>query len=132
MPGKTKRLQSGFFEVVTGITVVMMSAFMGLVVGGGIVLMFVGVAWIVTAGRELRAATDTEGPGPQPSNAKEGVGPRKCELCDAEVSGERTDLRCPLIEAYVLVRSESIGLDDWGVRADGGDAEPGVDGLGQG
>jgi hypothetical protein len=73
------------------------------------------LAWIVTAAREAREATSRRLLGAQPRNVKEGSACRTCELCGAEVSRERTAQRCPLIEAYVFVRAESIRLDDWGV-----------------
>ena len=130
--GKTKRLQAAFSYVVAGMTLVMMSAFMGLMLGGGTVLIIVGMAWIITAGREAREATSRGVLGTQPRNVKEAMEARTCELCGAGVSWERTDPRCPLIEAYVCVRVASIKLDDWGVSVDGDDAGPGIDGLRQG
>jgi hypothetical protein len=93
----------------------MKSALVDLMIGGVIVLISVGAAWIVAAARETREATSRRLLGTQPSNVEEGSASRTCELCGAEVSRERMDQRCPLIEAYVFVRAESIRLDDRGV-----------------
>lgn len=93
----------------------MKPAFVLLMIGGAIVLISVGMAWIVAAAREAREATSRRLLGTQPRNVKEGSASRTCALCGAEVSRERTDQRCPMIEAYVFVRAESIRLDDWGV-----------------
>jgi hypothetical protein len=110
----------------------MKPAFVSLMISGAIVLLGVGMAWIVAAAREAREATSRRLLGTQPRNVEE-VTVRTCDLCGAEVSRERTDPRCPLIETYVFVRAESIRLDDVGVRADGEDAgPPGSDGLRQG
>lgn len=111
----------------------MKPAFVGLMISGAIVLLGVGMAWIVAAAREAREATSRRLLGTQPRNVKEEVAVRTCELCGAEVSRERTDPRCPVIDTYVFVRAESIRLDGVGVRADGEDAgPPRSDGLRQG
>jgi hypothetical protein len=92
----------------------MKPVFVVLLIGGATVLIGVGVAWIVAAAREAREATSRRLLGTQPRNVKEGSACRTCELCGAEVSRERPDQYCPLIEAYVLVRAESIRLNDRG------------------
>lgn len=94
---------------------VMKPAFVGLMIGGATALIGVGVAWIVAAARDAREATSRRLLGAQPRNVKEGPACRTCELCGAEVSRERTEHGCPLIEAYVFVRAESIRLNDRGV-----------------
>ena len=100
----------------------MKAAFVTLMIGGAIVLIGVGAAWIVAAAREAREATSRRLLGIQPRNVKDGSASRTCDLCGAEVSRERTDQHCPLIEAYVFVRAESIRLDDWGVGQSEGTA----------
>jgi hypothetical protein len=91
----------------------MKPAFVGLMIGGGTILISVGVTSIVAAAREARGATTRRLLG-TPRNDQEGSAYRTCELCGAEVSRERPDQHCPLIEAYVLVRGESIRLNDRG------------------
>lgn len=86
---------------------------MGLMVGmvAGAVLL-IGLAWIAFAAPRLQEET----PIPSRASADEQPveiheGSRSCGLCGSDVLTESGDPGCPLIEAFGIVRAESMKLD---------------------